>query len=120
AGRSGTGAAQGAMRSVLVVVEMALALVLLVGSALLIRTSLALRAVDPGFDAAHVLTMRMSVSSPEFMKADAVERLVRTGIERLRSVPGVEVASATCCVPLEGGYGLPFIIAGRPLKDAPS
>src|SRR5262249_47450746 len=120
AGRSGTGFRQNKVRSVLVVAEMALALVLLVGSALLIRTSLALRAVDPGFDAAHVLTMRMSVSSPQFMTADAVERLVRSGIERLRTVPGVEVASATCCVPLEGGYGLPFVIAGRPLKDAPS
>jgi predicted permease len=120
AGRSGTGSSQGTVRSVLVVAEMALALVLLVGSALLIRTSLALRAVNPGFDSAHVLTMRMSVSSPQFVKADAVERLVRAGIERLRNVPGVELASATCCVPLEGGYGLSFIIAGRPLKDAPS
>jgi putative ABC transport system permease protein len=120
AGRSGTGFRQNKVRSVLVVVEVALALVLLVGSALLIRTSLALRAVNPGFDAANVLTMRMSISSPQFVKADAVERLVRSGLDRLRSVPGVEVASATCCVPLEGGYGLPFIIAGKPLKDAPS
>src|SRR5439155_23581143 len=63
AGRSGTGFRQNKVRSVLVVVEVALALVLLVGSALLIRTSLALRAVDPGFDPSHVLTMRMSVSS---------------------------------------------------------
>ena len=118
--RSGTGFRQNKARSVLVVVEVALALILLVGSALLIRTSLALRAVDPGFNPSNVLTMRMSVSSPQFVKADAVERLVRTGVERLRGVPGVEMASATCCVPLEGGYGLPFIIAGRPLKDAPS
>ena len=120
AGRSGTGFRQNKARSILVVVEVALALILLVGSALLIRTSLALRAVDPGFNPSNVLTMRMSVSSPQFVKADAVERLVRTGVERLRGVPGVEMASATCCVPLEGGYGLPFIIAGRPLKDAPS
>ena len=120
AGRSGTGFRQNKARSVLVVVEVALALILLVGSALLIRTSLALRAVDPGFNPSNVLTMRMSVSSPQFVKADAVERLVRTGVERLRGVAGVEMASATCCVPLEGGYGLPFIIAGRPLKDAPS
>jgi predicted permease len=120
AGRSGTGFRQNTVRSVLVIAEVALALVLLVGSALLIRTSLALRAVDPGFDASHVLTMRMSVSGSQFLTSAAVERLVRTSVERLRSVPGVEAASATCCVPLEGGYGLPFIIAGRPLKDAPS
>jgi len=120
AGRSGTGFRQNTVRSVLVVVEVALALVLLVGSALLIRTSLALRAVDPGFDASHVLTMRMSVSAPQYRRAMALEQLVRTGLDRLRSVPGVEAASATCCVPLEGGYGLPFIIEGKPLKDAPS
>src|SRR5262249_34545839 len=119
AGRSGTGFRQNKARSVLVVLEVALALVLLVGSALLIRTSLTLRAVNPGFDPMNVLTMRMSVSSPQFVKAEAVERVVRTGLERFRTVPGLDVASATCCVPLEGGYGLPFIIAGRPLKDAP-
>jgi putative ABC transport system permease protein len=120
AGRSGTGFRQNKVRSVLVIAEVGLALVLLIGSALLIRTSLALRAVDPGFDSRNVLTMRMSISSPQYYTAGATERLVRSGLERLRAVPGVEVASATCCVPLEGGYGLPFIIAGKPLKDAPS
>jgi predicted permease len=118
-GRSGTGFRQNTVRSMLVVIEVALALILLVGSSLLIRTSLALRAVDPGFDPANVLTMRMSVSSPRFVKADAVERLVHDGVERLRALPGVETASATCCVPLEGGYGLGFVIQGRPLTDGP-
>jgi predicted permease len=120
AGRSGTGFRQNKTRAVLVVAEVALALVLLVGSALLIRTSMALRAVDPGFDPSNVLTMRMSISSPQYFKANAIEQLVRTGVDRLRTIPGVEVASATCCVPLEGGYGLPFVVAGRPLKDGPA
>jgi putative ABC transport system permease protein len=114
-GRSGTGFRQNKARSILVVIEVALALVLLVGSALLIRTSLALATVDPGFDPSNVLTMRMSLTSPQFQKAAGVDQLVRTGVERLRALPGVVVASATCCVPLEGGYGLPFIIVGRPL-----
>jgi len=43
-----------------------------------------------------------------------VERLVRDGVTRLRALPGVELASATCCIPLEGGYGLGFNIVGRP------
>ena len=119
AGRSGTGFKQNKARSILVVVEMALALVLLIGSALLIRTSLALRAVDPGFDPSDVLTMRMSITSPQFVKADAVGRLVRDGVERLRTLPGVEVASATLCVPLECGWDLGFVIQGRPLTDTP-
>jgi putative ABC transport system permease protein len=119
AGRSGTGYHQNKARAILVVSEVALALILLVGSGLLIRTSLALSAIDPGFDAAHVLTMRMSLQNPKYFTADAVERLVREGVERLRAVPGVELASATCCVPLEGGYGLGFVIQGRPLTDKP-
>jgi putative ABC transport system permease protein len=119
AGRSGTGFRQNKARAILVVSEVALALILLVGSALLIRTSVALRAVNPGFDAMHVLTMKMSLQSPRYFKADAVERLVHDGAERLRGVPGVEAASAACCVPLEGGYGLGFVIQGRALTDGP-
>jgi predicted permease len=113
-GRSGTGFRQNKARSILVVVEVALALVLLIGSALLIRTAIALGGVDPGFDAGNVLTMRMSMTGPRFLKSEGVEQMVRDGVERLRNVPGVVTASATCCVPLEGGYGLPFTIVGRP------
>jgi predicted permease len=119
ASRSGSGFRQNKARSALVVLEMALALVLLVGSALLIRTSMALAAVDPGFDANNVLTMRMSLTGPRFVTSASVERLVRDGVERLRALPGVETASATCCVPLQGGYGLPMMIVGRPLTNGP-
>ncbi|HJR58654.1 MAG TPA: ABC transporter permease [Vicinamibacterales bacterium] len=115
AGRSGTGFRQNKVRSVLVVVEVALALVLLIGSALLIRTAVALGRVDPGFDTHNVLTLKMSLKGAQYEKAEAVEQVVRNGAEQLRSIPGVEIASATCCVPLEGGYGLPFLIVGRPL-----
>ena len=61
-GRSGTGLRQNKTRSMLVVTEVALALVLLMGAALLIRTSVALRTVNPGFDPHNVLTMRMSMT----------------------------------------------------------
>ena len=118
-GPSGTSFKQNKTRSVLVVVEVALALILLIGSALLIRTSLALRAVDPGFDAHNVLTMRMSLTGPRFLKSAGVEQMVRDGVDRLRALAGIELASATCCVPLQGGYGLPFTIVGRPLQDRP-
>jgi len=118
-GRAGSGFRQNKARSVLVVTEVALALVLLVGAALLIRTAVALARVDPGFDASHVLTLRMSLAGPQYQESEAVERLVRTGVERLLALPGVEKASATCCVPLQGGYGLPFQVVGRPLTDGP-
>jgi putative ABC transport system permease protein len=118
-GRSGSGFRQNKARSILVVVEVALALVLLVGSALLIRTAVALSRVDPGFDVRNVLTMRMSMTGTQFAKADAVEQAIRNGVERVRAMPGVVNASATCCVPLEGGYGLGFNIVGRPPGDRP-
>ena len=112
-GRSGTGFRQNKARSILVVTEVALALVLLIGSALLIRTAIALTRVDPGFDASNVLTMRMSLTGPQYQNSQTVDQLVRNGLERVRALPGVIEASATCCVPLQGGYGLPFTIVGR-------
>ena len=118
-GPSGTGFRQNKMRSVLVVAEVALALILLVGSALLIRTSIALRYVDPGFDAHNVLTMAMSLAGPKYQTTAVVDQLIRDGVERLNALPGVELATATCCVPLQGGYGLPFMIVGRPLQQGP-
>jgi putative ABC transport system permease protein len=75
--------------------------------------------VNPGFDANNVLTMRMSVTGPQFASAQAVDLMVRNGTDRLRALPGVVAASSTCCVPLQGGYGLPFLISGRPLTDGP-
>ena len=91
----------------------------MIGSALLVRTAVALRTVNPGFDSSNVLTMRMSMTGERYLKSDAVEQSVRVAVEKIRAIPGVELASATCCVPLEGGYGLPFIVVGRPLTEGP-
>ena len=118
-GRGGTGFRHNKARTVLVVSEVALAMVLLIGSALLIRTSLAMNAVNPGFNADNVLTLEMSLAGAQYNTSAAIERLVRDGTDRLRSIPGVLVATSGCCVPLEGGYGLPFIIMGRPLDKGP-
>ena len=118
-GRSGGTIRHNRARSLLVVGEVALAIVLLIGAALLIRTSLALGAVNPGFDPHNILTMRMSFGGPRFRTAASANQVVRDGVERLRLLPGVESASAACCVPLQGGYGLPFTIVGRPLENSP-
>jgi predicted permease len=119
AGRSGSGFRQNKARTLLVVTEVALAVVLLVGAGLLIRTAVAIYAVKPGFDTKNVLTMRMSLSGGKYDTSTAIEQLVQRAVERLNALPGVELASATCCVPLEGGYGLPFKIMGRPLRQGP-
>ena len=117
--RSGTGLRHNKARAVLVITEMALALVLLVGAALLIRTFGALRGVNPGFDARNVLLMEMSLNGGRFEKAAGVDQLEREGRRRIESLPGVTAAAITCCVPLEGGFGLPFTIEGRPLTNGP-
>ncbi len=116
--RSGTGFRQGKARSLLVISEVSLALVLLIGAALLIRTFIALRGVNPGFNPHNVLTMEMSLTGNRFTKTAGVAQMVRDGRERLSAIPGVEDSASTCCLPLEGGFGLPFIVVGRPLgKD---
>ena len=116
--RAGTGFRQGKTRSLLVITEVALALVLLVGAALLIRTFVALRGVNAGFDAHNVLTMEMSMNGDRFSKTAATAQLSRDGRQRLDRIPGVESSAFTCCLPVEGQFGLPFAIAGRPVDSA--
>jgi putative ABC transport system permease protein len=114
-GRSGTGFRQGFARSLLVISEVTLALVLLIGSALLIRTFLALHAVNPGFDAHNVITMEMSLTGARFEKTAGVAQLSHDGRQRLNAVPGVEDSAFTCCLPIQGQFGLPFTIVGKPV-----
>jgi len=116
--RSGTGFRTGKTRSLLVVTEVALALVLLVGAALLIRTFVALRAVNTGFDAHNVLTMEMSLNGDRFSKTAALAQLSRDGRERLNRIPGVESSAFSCCLPVQGQFGLPFAIIGKPVDPS--
>jgi putative ABC transport system permease protein len=117
--RTGTSVGHNRARSILVITEMALALILLVGAVLLIRTFGALRGVDPGFDAHNILTLNMSLAGQRFEKAAAVDQLERDGRQRLENLPGVTAAALTCCLPLEGGFGLPFNIEGQTPKEGP-
>jgi len=118
--RSSFGFRSGKIRSLLVVSEMALALVLVVGAGLLIRTFMKLQAVDPGFGTHNVLTMAMSVSGERFQKTAGVAQVIQDGADRLNAIPGVATAAAACCLPLQGGFGLPFDIVGRPKGNDPS
>ena len=116
-GRSGTGFRQNKVRSVLVVVEVALALVLLIGSALLIRTVAgARRASIPGFDTHNVLTLKMSLKGAQFDEGGSGRA---GGPQRRREAARRSRASSTPARPAacrsQGGYGLPFTIVGRPL-----
>ena len=118
--RAGVGSRSGKVRSLLVVSEMALALVLVIGAALLIRTFMKLQSVDPGFDTHNVLTMAMSISGDRFLKTSNVAQVIRDGTERINAVPGVTATAAACCLPLQGGFGLPFNIVGRANGNNPN
>jgi putative ABC transport system permease protein len=111
--RSGGGFRQNKTRSILVVTEMALALILLVGAALMIRTFEALRSVRPGFDAHNVLTMEMALSGSRFEKTAGVAQMAHEAEQRVGALPGVEEVAGACCLPLTGGPDLPFAIIGR-------
>jgi predicted permease len=114
--RAGTGRHH-YMRSALVVAETALALVLLVGAALLIRSFASLRAVDPGFNPRHVLSFETSLGGSKYTTGASMDRLTRDIVRRLEAVPGVIAAANVPFLPLEGGFGLGFDIVGRPLAE---
>ena len=88
-------------RKVLVVAQVALALVLLVGSGLMIRTFQALRKVDPGFDPRDVLTLRIAIPESQAKDATAVIRLEQGIVEKIRAIPGVASAGLTTVIPTE-------------------
>jgi predicted permease len=115
--RGGSGMRQNKMRGALVMVEMALAMVLLIGAGLLIRTFSALHTVAPGFDAHNVLTMDTALTGSRYDRTAAIETMTRQALDRIHAIPGVEAAAATSYLPLEGGLGLGFIIEGRPLTN---
>lgn len=112
--RSGTGFRQGRTLSLLVASEIALALTLLIGSALLIRTWVALHKVGPGFNSQNVLTMEMSLNGPRYQKTAGLARLLRDGRNRLNALPGVEVAAAGFWRPNDVEDGTGFQLVGRP------
>lgn len=103
------------LRSLLVVSEFALALMLLIGAGLMIRTFAALEAVDPGFNPHNVISMIVSVSGSKEEDPGRRELFYRQLIERVRSLPGVQAAGGINHLPLAGDlWGWHFAIEGRP------
>jgi putative ABC transport system permease protein len=112
--RSGSGFDRGKSRSILVIAETALALVLLTGAGLLIRTLVAMRAIDPGFDPHHVLTMEMSLMGPHFQKTAAVAAMVRLAEQKMKNLPGVVGVSESTSLPLKLLHGTDIAVPGHP------
>jgi len=98
-------------RRALVVVEVALALVLLVSAGLLLRSLQHLFAVAPGFDASHLLTLQVQTSGHRFNGDGTTYRFFAQALEAVGHVPGVTAAAFTSQLPLSGDsdiYGLQF------------
>jgi putative ABC transport system permease protein len=102
-------------RSVLVVSEVTLSLMLLIGAGLLIRSLWALRSVNPGFDPHHVLTMGVSVPPTKFTDPAQQIRFFSDVLERVRTVPGVESAGLNDDLPLGDGSHEPILAEGWPV-----
>jgi len=116
---SGRGSSDGIrrnrLRGFLVASEVALALILLVGAGLMIRSFVALESVDPGFNPHNVLSMVVSVAGSQ--EADPNRRPIfyQQLLERVRAIPGVQAAGGINHLPLFGDlWGWPFTIEGRP------
>lgn len=116
AGRGNTGhKRQARVRDLLIASELALALMLLVGAGLMVRSLGALQAVDAGFDPRGVLSMVVSVKGSPAGEPGRRAPFYESVIARVRALPGVQSASAINHVPLNGDvWGRGFIVEGRP------
>src|SRR5438477_247630 len=117
-GRSGEGHRRTSARSLLLIGEVALSLMLLVGAGLLIKSFVRLQEVRPGFNAHNVLTAHLSLQGPKYKKDQQYVEFFRQLNERLEAEPGVQAAGGSVNLPLEvTGYaiGRGFIPEGRPL-----
>jgi len=118
-GRTGTAARGARVRSVFVVVEVAIALVLLVGAGLLIRSFTQLLSIDRGFDSSRLSTMRVSLPGSRYGEAAQRVQFFQRLQDRVAALPGVHAAGAISALPLSGpGAATRFYIVGRP--DAPA
>jgi len=116
AGRSATGGQRRSrLRSLLIVSEIALALALMIGAGLLIKSFQRLRHTSPGFDPQGVLTGSVSLPSVRYSNDTQKSEFYRRAIERISNIPGVEAVGAIYPLPYgDGGLSSSFTIVGQP------
>ncbi len=116
-GRSeGDSTSHGRILSLLVVAEVALSLILLVGSGLMIRSFIRLNAVDPGFSPHKVLTASVNLAPAKYGTPASRTTFFRELLQRLDAVPGVQAAGIVSVLPLSGSNtGTGLVIEGRPI-----
>jgi putative ABC transport system permease protein len=120
-GGRGTAGGGRALRRALVVAETAIALVLLVGAGLLLRSFVELQAVDRGFDSSNLLVGSVAPPRARYAEPAQVAGLYDRLVERLRAVPGAESSALVSVLPLSGDdTDMSFDIEGRPTPTRPS
>ena len=119
-GRGGTaGRAGRRIRNALAIAEVALAVVVLIGAGLLIRSFIRLRGVDPGFRPAGVLTVRVPLAGGRNTKGERRIAFFKQVTDRIATLPGVRAVGAVNVLPLTGlGVGATFAVEGRPAPNA--
>ncbi|HYP26432.1 MAG TPA: ABC transporter permease [Blastocatellia bacterium] len=112
---SGQGSSPNRTRNILVVSEVALALVLLIGGGLLIRSFVRLTSVPPGFDPENLVAMRVALPASKYGQPHQKASFFKQLIERVESLPNVRSVAATTNLPLSGtNMSFRFMIEGRP------
>ncbi len=109
------GARGGRLRGALVIAETALALLLLIGSGLLLKSFILLQRVDPGFNADHVVTLRLILNRTAYPETPQVVNFYGALLDRVKGMPGVQSAATISTLPLSGNQNdTHFLIEGRP------
>src|ERR1700735_102121 len=117
-GRSSTGSRQrNRARSVLVAGQVALSMVLLIGSGLLIRSFVRLRTVSPGFDAKNTLTAQTFLPPSSFPQPADRIAFYQNALQRLQSIPGVESVAISTALPVVPTHATPVRFEGQPEVD---
>ncbi len=102
------------VRQVLVVAEMAMAVLLLIGAGLLIRSFMRVQAIDPGFSAREVLTLELTLTGARYPGAPQIREAYRDLWTRLEALPGVKSAGGVTALPLSNFFAWgPITIEGR-------
>ncbi|HKP84834.1 MAG TPA: ABC transporter permease, partial [Blastocatellia bacterium] len=102
------------VRSLFVVAEVAICLVLLIGAGLMIKSFARLLDINPGYNAENLLTMNLSVSGSKYREAPQRMAFFQQALQQIASTPGVQGAAAVLNLPLEGSGSRYFQIEGRP------
>ena len=120
-GRSGVGVMRRGVRGALVVAEVSLAVVLLVGAGLLIRSFYRLQTVSPGFDPQNLLVLQVSLPGSKYPEPQQRDAFYRQLMEQVRALPGVGSAGATAVLPMSGNnQSGSFRIEGREVPQGTS